>query len=63
MSGRYTPWVGAIVVAISEIPFVGIMAMISAWFLVFGAVLRSRGGQPSPAAPVATTTMAPTQGV
>ena len=48
----------AIVVVISEIPFVGILAMVTAWFLVFGAVLRSRGGQPSPAAP--TTTIAPT---
>lgn len=50
----------AIVVLISEIPFVGIMAMVSAWFLVFGAVLRSRGGQPPSAQPAATTTMAPT---
>jgi hypothetical protein len=49
----------AIVVAISEIPFVGVMAMISAWFLVFGAVLRSRGGQVSPAQPIPTTPIAP----
>jgi hypothetical protein len=46
----------AIVVAISEIPFLGKMAMLSAWFLVFGAVLRSRGGQPGPAQPVVPTT-------
>jgi hypothetical protein len=53
----------ALVVAISEIPFVGIMAMITAWFLVFGAVLRSRGGQatatpaqPGPASPIVPTT-------
>jgi len=50
----------AIVVAISEIPFVGIMAMVSAWFLVFGAVLRSRGGQPTPGQPTPTVAMAPT---
>jgi hypothetical protein len=50
----------AIVVLISEIPFVGIMAMVSAWFLVFGAVLRSRGGQPPSVQAAATTTMAPT---
>ena len=52
----------AIVVLISEIPFVGIMAMISAWFLVFGAVLRSRGGQPAPSAPIPTT-IAPSPGI
>ncbi len=52
----------AIVVLVSEIPFVGILAMISAWLLVFGAVLRSRGGQPSPAAPAPTTSIAPTAG-
>jgi hypothetical protein len=52
-----------LVVLVSEIPYVGAMAMITAWFLVFGAVLRSRGGQPSPAAPAApspTTSIAPT---
>ena len=53
----------AIVVLVSEIPFVGVMAMISAWFLVFGAVLRSRGGQPPPSAPIPTTTIAPSPGV
>jgi hypothetical protein len=51
----------AIVVLISEIPFVGVLAMVSAWFLVFGAVLRSRGGQASPAGPVVTT-IAPSPG-
>lgn len=50
----------ALVVILSEIPYVGIMAMITAWFLIFGAVLRTRGGQPSPAAPAATTSIAPT---
>jgi membrane-bound ClpP family serine protease len=53
----------ALVVAISEIPFVGIMAMISAWFLVFGAVLRSRGGQATPAQPGPANTIVPTSGV
>ncbi|HSQ15554.1 MAG TPA: hypothetical protein VLQ94_04530, partial [Candidatus Binatia bacterium] len=51
-----------IVVLVSEIPIVGVMAMISAWLLVFGAVLRSRGGQPTPSAPIATTTIAPSPG-
>jgi hypothetical protein len=49
-----------IVVLVSEIPFLGVIAMVSAWLLVFGAVLRSRGGQPSPAAPSPTTTITPT---
>lgn len=53
----------ALVVAISEIPFVGCMAMISAWFLVFGAVLRSRGGQATPAQPGPMNTVVPTTGV
>jgi hypothetical protein len=53
----------ALVVAISEIPFVGIMAMISAWFLVFGAVIRSRGGQATPAQPGPMNTIVPTTGV
>jgi hypothetical protein len=53
----------AIVVLISEIPFVGIMAMVSAWFLVFGAVLRSRGGQPPPNTPILTTSSPPAVGV
>jgi hypothetical protein len=53
----------ALVVAISEIPFVGIMAMITAWFLVFGAVLRSRGGQATPVQPGPATTIVPTTGV
>jgi hypothetical protein len=52
----------AVVVALSEIPFVGVMAMVSAWFLVFGAVLRSRGGQAEPGQPVQTTTIATTTG-
>jgi hypothetical protein len=44
-----------IVVLVSEIPVVGVLAMISAWLLVFGAVLRSRGGQPAPVGPLPTT--------
>jgi len=53
----------ALVVAVSEIPFVGIMAMISAWFLVFGAVLRSRGGQAIQAQQDPPSTIVPTTGV
>jgi hypothetical protein len=54
----------AIVVLVSEIPIVGWLAMMAAWLLVFGAVLRSRGGQPSPAAttpppPPTATSIAP----
>lgn len=52
-----------IVVLVSEIPFLGVLAMISAWLLVFGAVLRSRGGQPpAPSAPLPTTSIAPSPG-
>ncbi len=51
-----------IVVLVSEIPFVGVLAMLSAWLLVFGAVLRSRGGQPSPIAPIPTAPVAPSPG-
>lgn len=51
-----------IVVLVSEIPIVGVMAMISAWLLVFGAILRSRGGQPTPPAPIPSTTIAPSTG-
>ena len=45
----------ALVVALSEVPVVGWMAMVSAWLVVFGAVLRTRFGQaeapPLPTAP------------
>jgi hypothetical protein len=51
-----------IVVLVSEIPVVGVLAMVSAWLLVFGAVLRSRGGQPSPIAPIPTAPVAPIPG-
>jgi hypothetical protein len=51
-----------IVVLVSEIPFVGILAMLSAWLLVFGAVLRSRGGQPSAIVPIPTAPVAPSPG-
>jgi len=51
-----------IVVLVSEIPVVGVLAMVSAWLLVFGAVLRSRGGQPSPIAPMPTAPVAPIPG-
>jgi hypothetical protein len=51
-----------IVVLVSEIPFVGVLAMLSAWLLVFGAVLRSRGGQLSSIAPIPTAPVGPIPG-
>ncbi len=69
--GRAIPWQPAraaaiaplaigvvLVVALSEIPVVGPLAMITGWLFAFGAVLRTRFGQPPaamPAAPLATT--------
>lgn len=44
------------VVILSEIPVVGPMAMITGWLLAFGAVLRTRLGQPPAAAALQTTT-------
>ena len=45
----------ALVVAVSEIPVVGWLAMVSAWLVVFGSVLRTRFGQaqaaPTPGPP------------
>jgi hypothetical protein len=49
----------AVVVAVSEIPVVGWMALISAWLVVFGAVLRTRFGQPNAAPPLPTTPASP----
>ena len=51
-----------IVVLVSEIPVVGVLAMVAAWLLVFGAVLRSRGGQPPSIAPIPTASVAPSPG-
>ena len=45
----------AVVVALSEVPVVGWLAMVTAWLLVFGAVLRTRFGQPPAAAALPTT--------
>jgi len=45
----------AIVVAVSEVPILGPMAMLSAWLIVFGAVLRTRFGQAQGPAPLPTT--------
>ena len=49
----------ALVVVVSEVPVVGPMAMVSAWLLVFGAVLRTRFGQASAASPMPTTPAEP----
>lgn len=38
----------ALVVVVSEIPVVGFLAWITGWLFVFGAVLRTRFGQPQP---------------
>jgi hypothetical protein len=43
---------------IAEIPILGAMVWVATWFLAFGAVLRTRFGQP-PAAPLATTPAPP----
>jgi hypothetical protein len=69
--GRAIPWrpsrgaaiaplaIGVLLVtAVSEIPVVGPMAMVTGWLFAFGAVLRTRFGQPPAAAapaPLATT--------
>ena len=45
----------ALVVAVSEIPVVGVMAWVTGWLFVFGAVIRTRFGQPQPGAPLPTT--------
>ena len=47
----------AIVVLITQIPILGGLAFVAGWLLVFGAVLRSRGGSESPALP--TTAVPP----
>jgi hypothetical protein len=45
----------ALVVVVSEIPVVGAMAWVAGWLFVFGAVIRTRFGQPQPGAPLPTT--------
>jgi hypothetical protein len=74
--GRAIPWQPArttaiaqlaigvvLVVALSEIPVVGPLAMITGWLFAFGAVLRTRFGQPPTApAPLATTAPPPQGG-
>jgi hypothetical protein len=49
----------ALVVLVTEIPVVGAMAWVTGWLFVFGAVLRTRFGQPQPGAPLATTVPPP----
>jgi hypothetical protein len=44
-----------LVVAVSEVPVVGVMAWVTGWLFVFGAVIRTRFGQPQPGAPLPTT--------
>jgi len=44
----------ALVVLVSEIPVVGKMAWVSGWLFVFGAVVRTRFGQPQPGDPLPT---------
>jgi hypothetical protein len=47
----------AAMVAVGQIPVIGTMAWITAWLLVFGAVVRTRFGQ-NPQAPLATSAVA-----
>ncbi len=49
----------AIVVAVSKIPLVGVLAWVTAWLFVFGAVLRTRFGQPPSEAALPTTAVPP----
>ena len=49
----------ALLVAIGRIPILGWLCWIAAWMLVFGAVLRTRFGQPPATPPVYGTTAAP----
>jgi hypothetical protein len=49
----------AIVVAVSRIPLVGALAWVTAWLFVFGAVLRTRFGQPPSEAALPTTPLPP----
>ncbi|HVP69328.1 MAG TPA: secretin and TonB N-terminal domain-containing protein [Anaeromyxobacteraceae bacterium] len=44
-----------VVVAVSEIPVIGWLAMLTGWLLMFGAVLRTRFGQPPAGAALPTT--------
>ena len=46
-----------IVVVVTQIPILGWLAFVAGWLLVFGAVLRSRGG--SPGAVLATAAVPP----
>jgi hypothetical protein len=49
----------AIVVAVTEIPVLGVLAWVTGWLFVFGAVLRTRFGQPQPGEPVPTAPVQP----
>jgi hypothetical protein len=45
----------AVMVAVGKIPVIGTMAWITAWLFVFGAVVRTRFGQPPAPTPLGTT--------
>jgi Secretin and TonB N terminus short domain len=49
----------AIVVAVTQIPVLGALAYVAAWLFVFGAVLRTRFGQPPSEAALPTTAVPP----
>jgi hypothetical protein len=49
----------ALMVAVGLVPVLGCMAWVTAWLFGFGAVIRTRFGQPPPAAPFDTTVAAP----
>jgi hypothetical protein len=40
---------------LTEVPFLGVIVWTAVWLLTFGAVLRSRFGQPGPGAPLDTS--------
>jgi hypothetical protein len=50
-----------IVVLVMELPLIGILVSITAWLLVFGAVLRSRFGSQGPALPTTVVPPAATE--
>jgi hypothetical protein len=45
----------ALLVVVGQIPVLGVMAWVTAWLFAFGAVVRTRFGQPPPGAPLDTT--------
>lgn len=51
----------ALVVAVMQVPILGVLAALTAWLFVFGAVLRTRFGQPQPGVLDTTAIPAPPQ--